>query len=103
MTTILFHNARLIDPEGGDRPGSLIVQNGTILRVLGPNLPWMVHRHVAYVGEQDPWFIDNAGALEAQAWALGKPFERVIVPGDHMESLGPALAAFRALALSSSY
>ncbi|MCA9685562.1 MAG: prolyl oligopeptidase family serine peptidase [Myxococcales bacterium] len=73
------------------------------LRVLGPNLQWMVHRHVAYVGEQDPWFIDNAGALEAQAWALGKPFERVIVPGDHMESLGPALAAFRAVALSSSY
>jgi len=67
------------------------------LRTLGPNLAWMVHSHVAYVGEDDPWFIDNAAALEAKAWALGKPFELVMVPGDHMSSLEPALAAYLAL------
>ncbi len=64
------------------------------LRVLGPNLPWMVHRHLAYVGEDDPWFLDNAAQLAAEAWRLGKPFERVTVPGDHMGSLQPALEAF---------
>ncbi|SMY06824.1 dihydroorotase [Flavimaricola marinus] len=37
MTTILFHNARLIDPEGGESVGGLIVQNGAILRRLGPD------------------------------------------------------------------
>ncbi|MFO7567338.1 MAG: CocE/NonD family hydrolase [Enhygromyxa sp.] len=64
------------------------------LRVLGPNLPWMVHRHIAYVGDEDPWFVRNAGELEDQAWELGKPFERVIVSGDHMSSLPVALAGF---------
>jgi alpha/beta superfamily hydrolase len=66
----------------------------TELRVLGPNLAWMVHRHIAYVGDADPWFVDNAAALERSAWALGKPFERVMVTGDHMASLQPALEAF---------
>jgi dienelactone hydrolase len=80
-------NAELVrfDPED---------PNETELRVLGPNLPWMVHSHVAYVGEDDPWFVDNASALERRAWELGKPFEKVVVPGDHMGSLEPALAAF---------
>jgi dienelactone hydrolase len=68
--------------------------NETQLRVLGPNLAWMVHRHVAYVGEEDPWFLANADAVERRAWELGKPFEKVVVPGDHMSSLQPALAAF---------
>ena len=66
----------------------------TTLRVLGPNLPWMVHRHVAYVGDADPWFLDNAERLERRAWELGKPFEKVVVEGDHMKSLRPALDAF---------
>lgn len=64
------------------------------LRVLGPNLPWMVHRHIAFVGDEDPWFVRNAGELEARAWSMGKPFERVVVAGDHMSSLAPALGAF---------
>jgi acetyl esterase/lipase len=69
-------------------------KNETELRTLGPNLPWMVHRHIAYVGEDDPWFVRNAGELEARAWGLGKPFERVVVTGDHMSSLPVALNAF---------
>ncbi|HVH98895.1 MAG TPA: CocE/NonD family hydrolase [Enhygromyxa sp.] len=64
------------------------------LRTLGPNLPWMIHRHIAYVGKDDPWFVRNAGELEARAWSMGKPFERVIVDGDHGSSLPVALAAF---------
>ncbi|PRQ09583.1 alpha/beta hydrolase family protein [Enhygromyxa salina] len=69
----------------------------TELRTLGPNLAWMVHRHIAYVGADDPWFVDNAAELERRAWELGKPFERVVVAGDHMASLQPALAAFLVL------
>jgi hypothetical protein len=84
-------NAELVRFDAAD-------PNETELRVLGPNLPWMVHRHIAYVGEGDPWFVRNAGQLEQQAWALGKPFERVIVPGDHMSSLPVALDAFLQLA-----
>lgn len=68
--------------------------NETELRVLGPNLEWMAHRHVAYVGEQDPWFVKNAGALERRAWTLNKPFEMVVVTGDHMSSLPASLIAF---------
>jgi acetyl esterase/lipase len=71
--------------------------NETQLRVLGPNLAWMRHRHVAYVGDGDPWFLDNASVLERRAWELGKPFEKIVVPGDHMSSLQPALAAFMLL------
>ena len=73
------------DPEDRDE---------TELRVLGPNLEWMAHRHIAYVGEDDEWFVRNAGQLAARAWTLGKPFERVVVPGDHMGSLKPALDSF---------
>jgi hypothetical protein len=72
--------------------------NETQLRVLGPNLAWMVHRHVAYVGQDDPWFIENATGVERRAWELGKPFEVVKVPGDHMSSLPTALDAFLRLA-----
>lgn len=72
------------------------------LRVLGPNVAWMHHRHIAYVGDEDPWFVENAKRVEADAWALGKPFERVVVAGDHMGSLLPALDAFRQVALSES-
>ena len=80
-------NAKLIrfDTEDPDE---------TTLRVLGPNIEWMAHPHMAYVGEQDPWFVDNAQALERRAWELGKPFELFRVPGDHMSSLDPALDAF---------
>ena len=64
------------------------------LRVLGPNLPWMVHRHIAYIGRDDRWFIDNGERLAARAWQLGQPFEVLLVDGDHMQSLAPAVAAF---------
>ncbi|NJK33317.1 MAG: prolyl oligopeptidase family serine peptidase [Deltaproteobacteria bacterium] len=66
----------------------------TELRVLGPNVAWMVHPHVAYVGQDDPWFLDNGAGVRDRAWSLGKPFDLVMVEGDHMGSLAPALAAF---------
>jgi dienelactone hydrolase len=75
------------DPEDPDE---------TELRTLGPNLAWMMHRHIAYVGDQDPWFVRNASALADQAWTLGKPFEMVVVGGDHMGSLPVALETFLA-------
>ncbi len=74
--------------------------NETELRVLGPNLSWMVHPHIAYVGTEDPWFIGNGTRVRDRAWVLGKPFDMVEVEGDHMGSLAPALAAFLELALT---
>jgi dienelactone hydrolase len=68
------------------------------LRVLGPNVAWMTHPHVAYVGKDDPWFAVNAQSVLERAWAKGKPFEVIEVEGDHMESLLPALSAFLELA-----
>jgi dienelactone hydrolase len=68
------------------------------LRVLGPNVAWMIHPHIAYVGREDPWFIDNGTSVRDQAWAQGKPFDMIVVEGDHMASLAPALGAFLELA-----
>lgn len=64
------------------------------LRVLGPNVAWMNHPHVAYVGREDPWFATNAQQVLARAWSKGKPFEVIEVEGDHMGSLPWALTAF---------
>lgn len=83
-------NRELVRFDAADR-------DETELRVLGPNLEWMVHPHVAYVGEDDKWFIGNSSELAARAWTLGKPFEQVVVPGDHMASLPVALDAFAKL------
>lgn len=68
------------------------------LRVLGPNVAWMVHTHIAYIGREDPWFATNAASVLEQAWARGKPFEVIEVEGDHMASLPPSLTAFLELA-----
>jgi acetyl esterase/lipase len=89
-------NAELVRFDPGD-------VDETQLRVLGPNLAWMRHRHVAYVGDEDPWFLDNASVLERRAWELGKPFEKVVVPGDHMSSLRAALEAFLLLTDSETH
>lgn len=68
------------------------------LRVLGPNVAWMNHPHLAYVGREDPWFAINANKVLERAWARGKPFEVIEVDGDHMSSLPPSLSAFLELA-----
>ncbi len=68
------------------------------LRVLGPNVAWMNHPHIAYVGREDPWFAINARQVLERAWAKGKPFEVIEVEGDHMSSLPRSLGAFLELA-----
>ena len=64
------------------------------LRTLGANVRDLVHPLHAYIGEQDTWFHPNAEALEAEAERWGSPVTVVMVPGDHMECLTPALARF---------
>ncbi|MCB9751520.1 MAG: prolyl oligopeptidase family serine peptidase [Myxococcales bacterium] len=64
------------------------------MRVLGPHVADMVHEHVAYIGDEDPWFIENAAAIQARAQAVGAPLTIERVPGDHMSSLAPALEGF---------
>ncbi len=64
------------------------------LRVLGPHLDQMVREHVAYIGDDDPWFIKNAEATMARPGARESMLSIERVPGDHMSSLEPALADF---------
>lgn len=67
------------------------------LRTLGPNVRDLVHPHHAYIGEDDPWFHPNAVAIEAEAERWTAPLTVVMVPGDHMGCLTPALERFLAL------
>ncbi|MCX4243522.1 alpha/beta hydrolase family protein [Paraliomyxa miuraensis] len=66
------------------------------LRTLGPNVRDLVHPHIAYIGDDDPWFHPNADAIaaEAERWGAAVTVERV--PGDHMSCLRPALDRYRA-------
>jgi dienelactone hydrolase len=64
------------------------------LRTLPSNVTRMVHPHVAYIGDEDRWFHDNADAVAAAAAAEHAPFSTQRVAGDHMTSLGPGLDAF---------
>lgn len=64
------------------------------LRTLGPNVRDLVHPHHAYIGEDDAWFHPNAQALSEQAQRWDRPVWVHRIPGDHMSSLRPALAAF---------
>lgn len=71
------------------------------LRTLGPQLAYMRCSHVAFVGREDPWFIDNTRAVAHRADALGAPFRGQLVAGDHMGSREPGLEAFASEVLGS--
>ena len=65
------------------------------LRSLLPNVADMVHPHLAYIGDDDSWFHDNATAVQVAADEAGVTlFSIHAVPGDHASSLAPGLAAF---------
>ncbi len=70
------------------------------LRVLGPNISDMVHPHVAYVGNEDTWFVDNSAHVQTLAKRHHKPFTVEHVAGDHMTALAPSIADFAAKASS---
>lgn len=65
------------------------------LRSLLPNVADMVHPHLAYIGDDDSWFHDNAAAVSVAAEQAGVTlFSTHAVAGDHGTSLAPGLAAF---------
>jgi len=66
------------------------------LRVLGPNVADMVHPHTAYVGKSDAPILENAQKVLEAAQTAKAPLELVIVDGDHVSSIKPALAAWLA-------
>jgi len=66
------------------------------LRTLAPNVRDVVHPHLAYVGEEDPWFHPNAERVRAEAARWDEPVTVTMVPGDHMTCLPPALDRFLA-------
>jgi len=57
------------------------------LRTLLGNIPDLQRPHVAYVGDDDPWFHPNVERMKDAAALSGAPFEAVYVEGDHMSSL----------------
>jgi acetyl esterase/lipase len=65
------------------------------LRVLGPNVADMVHPHTAYVGRDDTPILENARKVVAAAEAVKAPLELVLVDGDHVGAIAPALEAWR--------
>lgn len=64
------------------------------LRTLAPNVRDVVHPHLAFVGEDDPWFHPNAELVRTEAARWGAPVTVTMVPGDHMTCLPPALDRF---------
>jgi len=64
------------------------------LRVMAVHAEELAHRHIAYLGEEERLFLANVELAKKNAARAGAPFEVVVVPGDHMSALGPALAAF---------
>ncbi len=63
-------------------------------RVLGPNACDMQRPHLAIYGVEDRWFIDNVAEVQQRADACSAPFSSLEVPGDHMSSVGPGVAAW---------
>jgi dienelactone hydrolase len=65
-------------------------------RLLLPNVREVAIPHIAYAGTDDE-YDDRYAALAAErAREVGRPVEHVRVAGDHMSSIGPALADFLA-------
>lgn len=62
------------------------------LRVFSPNADLMLHKHVAFVGTQDP--LVALGTKVAQKRAPNGMLEVVEVNGDHHGMLGPAVREF---------
>lgn len=57
--TLLFTNARLIDPEAGtDSPGHLLVQNGKITEVFPENIAFEVMFRARNISPEDVEIID---------------------------------------------
>lgn len=57
------------------------------LRTLQGNVPDLLRPHVAYVGQDDPWFHPNIEQMKNAAALSGAPFEAAYVEGNHMTSL----------------
>lgn len=66
------------------------------LRVLGPNVVDMVHPHTAYVGRDDAPILENAQQVIEAAQAAKAPLDLVLVDGDHVGAIAPALDAWLA-------
>jgi len=66
------------------------------LRVFAVHAEELAHRHIAYLGDQETLFLENAEVAKKNAARSNAPLEVVVVKGDHMGALKPALAQFLA-------
>lgn len=65
------------------------------LRVMAVHAEELAHRHIAYIGEKEKLFLENAELAKKNAERGSAPLEVVVVPGDHMSALLPALERFK--------
>lgn len=67
------------------------------LRLALPHIEELEQPHIAFVGREDPGLATTQQAAERGA-AAGVPIEAVVVPGDHQQSVAPAMLGFLACA-----
>lgn len=65
------------------------------LRLALPHIEMIEQPHVALVGRED-LALASTQACAQRAARAGLPFEAVVVPGDHRQSVAPGIAAFLA-------
>ena len=87
-----LYGTSLFDAMAGQVPFVAGDKDERELRVLVGNQHWMKRQHYAYVGAQDG-LQDVAGAAAAPA-ADRRLLSVTVMPGDHMSSLRPSVAAF---------
>jgi dienelactone hydrolase len=63
------------------------------LRLALPHIESLEQPHVALVGSEDPALASTQAAAE-RAERAGVPLAAVVVPGDHLQSIAPGMAAF---------
>lgn len=72
------------------------------MRLLVPNMRDLAIPHVSYTGRDDAFDIRYARWAQSHASVAPVPYETVEVPGDHMTSMAPAVADFRARILADA-
>lgn len=63
------------------------------LRLALPHIEALEQPHIAFVGRDDP-ALEPSFEARRRAHAAGCPFELVVVPGDHRQSVAPAITEF---------
>jgi acetyl esterase/lipase len=87
-----MYGPELFDAMAESVPFTLDNPEERALRLLLGNAQWMRHPHYAYMGDADPY--QRVAQERAEATASHGLLHPATVPGDHQDSLEPAVAAY---------